>query len=48
MQLCIVHVVKEVASFCGAQSIAHNRTRTRALQTSRKKAGVDYEETGII
>ena len=41
MRLCIVYVVKEVTSFPGLgqlMGVACKRTRTQALQTSRKKA----------
>ena len=36
-RVCVVYIVKEVASFRGARSIgvARNRTHTRALQTTR-------------
>ena len=40
MQVCVVYVVKEVVPFLGGWSIngvACKRTRTRALQTSRKQ-----------
>ena len=52
MRVCIVYVVMEVASFRGLSQLmgmARNRTRTRALQTSRKKERkllVAYVETG--
>ena len=49
MRLCIVYVVKEVVWCVVGQLMgtANNRMRTWALQISRKKAAVDYEETGI-
>ena len=40
-RLCVVYVVKEVASFPGARQlmgVARKRTRDQALHTSRKKA----------
>ena len=42
-RLCVVYVVKEVASFPGARlgqlmGVARKRTRDQALHTSRKKA----------
>ena len=40
MRVCVVYVVKEVASFGGLgqlMGVVRNRMHTRALQTSRKK-----------
>ena len=41
-RLCVVYVVKEVASFPGGlgqlMGVARKRTRDQALHTSRKKA----------
>ena len=41
-RLCVVYVVKEVASFSGGlgqlMGVARKRTRDQALHTSRKKA----------
>ena len=41
MQVCVVYIVEEVASFWELgklMSVAHNRTHSPALQTSRMKA----------
>ena len=53
-RVCVVYVVKEVASFQRARSINEcgvYRTHARALQTTRKKERkllVAYVETGTI
>ena len=46
-RVCIVYVVKEVASFRGGGvgqliGVARNRTHAQALQTSRKKAACSF------
>ena len=43
--ICVVYVVKEVASFRGLSQLmgmAHNRICTRALQTTKEEAAVVY------
>ena len=44
IQLCVVYVVKlrHSGGLDQLMGVAHNRTCARALQTSRKKAAVDY------
>ena len=44
-RVCVVYVVKEVRHSRGLgqlMGVARNRTRTRALQTSRKKTACSY------